>query len=201
MAKLGDPYHKMRQILSQMHPIPDKEWEKIAPLLKPVSYRKKECFARVGEKVSDSAMVSKGLFRVYYLSHDGKQFMRSFHPEGSLVAAFSSLITHTLSNVCIEAVEDSELIQFNYDKYLELLKEHDCWKEISRKVAETLYVLREKRQYELLSLNAEERLEAFREQYGNILPRLSQQDIANYLGITPVSLSRLKSKLFGKKKS
>lgn len=55
------------------------------------------------------------------------------------------------------------------------------------------------RQYELLSLNAEERLEAFREQYGKILPRLSQQDIANYLGITPVSLSRLKSKALKKK--
>lgn len=203
MAKVStESSNRVRQILSQLHPIPAEEWLKLEALLKPVTYNKKDCFARVGESVTDSAIVSKGLFRCYYLSPEGKIAMRSFHPEGSLVAAFSALITGTLSNVCVEAVEDdSELLQFNYAKYLALMKGHGCWKDISRKVAENLYVARERRQYELLSLDAETRFELFRKEYGNIIQRLNQQDIANYVGITPVSLSRIKAKMQKKKKA
>jgi len=53
---------------------------------------------------------------------------------------------------------------------------------------------KERREYEFLCLSAEERYQLIREQTPDLLDRVTQNDIARYLGITPVALSRIRAR-------
>ena len=58
-----------------------------------------------------------------------------------------------------------------------------------------LAMKKERREYEFLCLSAEDRYRLIREREPTMLGRVTQNDIARYLGITPVALSRIKSRL------
>lgn len=58
-----------------------------------------------------------------------------------------------------------------------------------------LAMKKEQREYEFLCLSAAERYLLFCQREAELVPRLSQLDIARYLGITPVALSRIRRRL------
>ena len=58
-----------------------------------------------------------------------------------------------------------------------------------------LFVLKEKREAELLLDNAQERYQQFLEDYPDLEGRIAQYHIASYLGVTPESLSRIRAGL------
>ncbi|UPT74855.1 MAG: hypothetical protein M0D55_03830 [Elusimicrobiota bacterium] len=78
-----------------------------------------------------------------------------------------------------------------YDRITALYKDHACWQELGRVVAEDHYRQRERREQELLMNSATERLESFHKERPDLFDRLPKKIIASYLGITPVALSRI----------
>ncbi|MNG38637.1 hypothetical protein D3C84_1264130 [compost metagenome] len=61
-------------------------------------------------------------------------------------------------------------------------------------MAESLYVKKERREMQLLTLSAEDRYRSFLEEFGALEKKIPQYYIASYLGITPVALSRIRAK-------
>ena len=110
------------------------------------------------------------------------------------MALTSLLLGASESDVTIVALEPCRIISFNFKDYRNLLPAHWTWQQIGRIMAEKHYVMRERRQYQLLTMSADERLDQFLKDYPNLGGRVSQKDLAAYLGITPVSLSRLRGK-------
>jgi CRP-like cAMP-binding protein len=195
-------YVPLKKKLNELTVLPEEQWKIFERFLSSKAIKKGGYFLRAGEDPSVVGMVTKGLFKAYYTTYDGKEFIRNFIPEGLFLAAYSVLLTQQpLSDISIQAIEDSEVITFEYKNYEALLKQHMCWQEIGRRLAELHYLLRELRQYQLLAYDAKTRYENFRKDYPQLLGRLSQQDIATYLGITPISFSRLKAKERPAKKS
>lgn len=90
-------------------------------------------------------------------------------------------------------MEDSTLITVDYETYQELLGSHTCWQIVARKLAEMVFILKEKREAELLLNSAPERYQQFLTDYPDLETRVPQYHIASYLGITPESLSRIRS--------
>jgi CRP-like cAMP-binding protein len=193
-------FEVFRRALSRLSPIPPAEWASFRRILSRKRLRKGGTLITLGGDPTEVAFVLKGLLKASYTTHDGNEFIRNFSPERTFVAAYSSLLTGQPSNVTVRAIEDAELITFPFPKYERHLERHACWQEIGRKLAELHYLMREKRQYELLALDAQERYRSFRKEFAPLLGRLSQQDIATYIGVTPISFSRLKRSLLGKKR-
>ena len=71
-----------------------------------------------------------------------------------------------------------------------------CWQIVARKLAEMVFILKEKREAELLLSDAQERYQQFLADYPNLEKHIAQYHIASYLGITPESLSRIRAKWF-----
>jgi len=71
---------------------------------------------------------------------------------------------------------------------------HVCWQTVGRKFAEATLIEREARAHELLTLNAAQRFARFCVSHRELLSELRSYDIASYLGISPVSLSRLRAR-------
>lgn len=148
-------------------------------------------FVRVGEKSERIAIVVSGLLRAYYLEENGKLLIRKFYQKGDIVGAFAATLAEEPAHVTVDALDDSTLLTFPYSKFVSLRERDLFWERVNRILLERNYVQREKRAFELLAFDAKKRYQLFRDEYGEIGSKISKTDIASYLGISPVSLSRI----------
>lgn len=186
----------LRASLEKFHKIPDHEWEKIEALASYATVKKGTVWVGPGDTAKFLGFVTQGVFRKYFTLDNGKEFTKGFTTEGQLVAPYVSLLTGNASELAIDALEDVTLITIEYNKLIEAYDRDLCWQIIGRKVAESLFIERERREYELLMLSAKERLLSFEREYPGLVNRIPQYAIASYIGITPVALSRMKKESY-----
>jgi CRP-like cAMP-binding protein len=131
----------------------------------------------------------------YYVDRDGNEYTKSFCAENSFVAAYSALLLEQPSRLFIQALEDTKLLIADYSAYRVLSENHACWQALNCKIAEFLFIKKEKRESALLLDDAKTRYLSFQEEYPGLETRIRQHHIASYLGITPVTLSRIRTQL------
>ena len=185
-------YEQLHQVIRSFTAIPEAEWTKARQLFQPVVLQKGSFFVRAGEVPKSLGFVVSGLLRLFYIDDDGAEFNKSFSAENGFVAAYSGLLLQEPSRLFVDALEDSELLVADYAAYQVLAEGHPCWQIINRKIAENLFIKKEKRESELLLDSATTRYMRFRAEYPALVDRLKQYHIASYLGITPVALSRIR---------
>ena len=185
---------QMLSVLSGFADIPLEEWNKAIKKLHILKIKKDHYFIRAGELPDKLGFIIKGLFRVFYTTLDGEERILVFRGENRLLSAYSSFLENRNSRYSIQAIENSELLYLSLSEFSEILDEHICWKIVSAKYAEMLFVEKEKRENEFLSDDAETRYGHFIKNNPGLVNRLKQYQIASYLGITPVALSRIRHK-------
>jgi len=175
--------------------IPREEQDKLLKRLHSITVKKNEYFLRAGDVPQRIGFNVSGLMRLFYIDSNGTEFIKHFCMENTLAISFSAFLLREESKFYIQAIEDTKLLTINYETYHEILDSHVCWQIVSRKLAELLYIIKEKREYELLMNSAQERYLQFLDDYPNLEERLNNYHIASYLGITPESLSRIRTNL------
>ncbi|MBP1747020.1 MAG: cAMP-binding protein [Deltaproteobacteria bacterium] len=188
LKKLGDSMNFVADI-------PREEQDKLLKRLNSITIKKNEYFLRAGDVPQRIGFNVSGLMRLFYIDSNGTEFIKHFCMENTLAISFSAFLLREESKFSIQAIEDTKLLTINYKTYREILDSHVCWQIVSRKLAELLYIIKEKREYELLMNSAQERYLQFLEDYPNLEERLNNYHIASYLGITPESLSRIRTNL------
>ena len=174
--------------------LPDAEWSALERLLKPRRLAKGELFVKPDDPAALLGIVRSGLLRFYYVDADGSQATKAFSQAGELAAAYAEMLSGVPSRTYIEALEPSELLVADYTRVSALFGRHPAWQEVARFVAEHFYITKERREYELLQLSAEQRYLLFDREFPGVAARIPQYHIASYLGITPVALSRIISR-------
>lgn len=175
--------------------IPEEERDRLRRLAKPVSLKKDEYFLKAGEIPDKIGYIASGLLRLFYIDNAGAERNKYFCPENTMAISYSAFLLREESKLYIQALEDSELLIIDYQTYRQLLDSHLCWQTAARKLAEMLFILKEKRESDLLLFSAQERYFKFLSDYPYLEKRLNQYHIASYLGIAPESLSRIRSSL------
>lgn len=184
----------LKKYLSAIHPIPQSEWNALASVVKKQTLSKGQNWVTAGGDGSDLGFVTSGLLRIYYTTYEGAELTRNFRAETELVGANSAALAGAPSDVSIQALEPTTLLTFPYRFIEKAFSRHACWQVIWQKISKAQYIAREKREYELLCLDARARYERFMAESKHLAGRLNQTHIASFLGITPVSLSRLRRK-------
>ncbi len=191
-------YTSLRVQIEKFVHLTDSDWELLLPHLKLRKLRKHELFCQAGTVANEVGIVTKGMMRHYYLK-DGEEKTTYFYFENHLVASYISCITRQPSQLEIQALSDCELIVFPYEILEELYEKSMAWQKFGRVLAEYLAIGLEERMVGLLILSPEERyLELIRGNKTKIIERIPQHYVANYLGLTPVSLSRIRNRILKK---
>jgi len=170
----------------------------LLPYLEERVLEKHEHFATEGKRAYDMGFLLEGNMRHYY-TRDGEERTTYFYFEGHFVGSYFSCITHQPSTLTIEALTDCRLLVFRYSDLLQLYERSHAWERFGRLMAEYLAMGLEERMKGLLMESPEERYTHLLD--GNkqkIIERIPQHYVASYLGITPVSLSRIRKRLIGK---
>lgn len=180
--------------------VPPEQWRRLEGYLRPRRLDKGDFFIEPGQPSTEAAIVVSGLLRFYYTDTEGREATKAFRGPGELVAAYAELLDKRPSRTAIEALEDTELLVVRHDRVTALYKDHACWQELGRVIAEDHYRQRERREQELLLNSATERWRDFMKEKPELAAKLPQKIIASYLGITPVALSRITAAGRGGKK-
>ncbi len=185
----------VHRVLSSFAEIPDDEWDRGVLTLRHLHLRKNEYFIRAGAVPDKMAFIVSGIFRVFYVAESGEERILAIRDEGRMLSAFSAILENTTSWYDIQALEDSDLLYISLDQYVGGLQGHPCWRAITARYTQLLFVEKERRESEFLSDDAETRYRKFRERFPGVEDRIRQYHVASYLGITPVALSRIRRKL------
>jgi CRP-like cAMP-binding protein len=181
-------------LLQKLGPIPKREFAHLETRLGLCRLQRGQFLTRAGEVAEQVGFVTRGLFRKVHVTPRGKAIVRGFGAPGSVIGAYVSLLTGEPSYLSVEALCESELLVLRWSELNALYTRHSCFQTIGRRLAELTLLEREERAHELLTLSASERYARFRHTHRELLPQLRSYDIASYLGITPVSLSRLRAR-------
>lgn len=145
---------------------------------------------KVAEKLY---LIRKGCMRLFFYQ-DGKDITFQFFFEGDFVASFDSLHKRTPSLFYLESIEPTELTAIKREDFYTLI-DHDL---SLRQLYEEKLIDRF-HTYQRLFLSRikntpQQRYEELLKEYPHIIQRVPQHYIASYLGITPVSLSRIRNR-------
>lgn len=157
---------------------------------------KGEMLLSVGEVSRDNYILYSGAVVSYVISEEGTPYHKNIFLKGDFVGSKVSALTKTSSRFALEAIEKSVLITFNYQKYRQLLNENEELKNFYVSYLEKNWIIdKEKREVEIVLLEAKERYLDFIKNHPNIESRIPLHYIASHLGITPTQLSRIRNKL------
>ena len=150
-------YPKVFEALKRLAAIPPEQWLRLEGYLSVRRFNKGDFFIQPGQPSLDAGIVVSGLLRFYYVDPDGREATKAFRGPGELVAAYAELLDKRPSRTTIEALEDSELLVVRHERVTALYRDHVCWQELGRVIAEDHYRQRERREQELLLNSATER--------------------------------------------
>ena len=194
----SDVYQPLRQQIERFVKLSDVEWKMLLPHLTLRQLNKHDLLAEEGKKADEIGFVLEGMLRHYY-TINGEERTTYFYFENHFVTSYISCITGLPSQLTIEALSDCTLIVFPYKTLSALFETNLNWQKFGRLIAEYLAIGLEERMVGLLTLSPEERyLELVHGNKKKIIERIPQHYIANYLGITPVSMSRIRNRVLKK---
>lgn len=175
--------------------MPHSEFDSISQFFKQKTFKKGEYLLSQGEVCNFFTFVEKGCLRFFTLNAEGQEFTRYFAFENKFGTALRSLITGEQSNESIQAIENSKVLTITKTDFFHLVKTNYYVNQVYLGILENAYITSQKRIYNLQSENALDRLKWLINSYPDILNRLPSKYIASYVGVTPFTLSRLKSEI------
>lgn len=183
-----------RQLLSQFVIFTDEEWDLFESHLDYASLRKKDHFIVEGTVCDHIAFIACGSARYYHLK-DGAEITGYFSVEKELITSYKSFITRKPSASNIQVLENTELVLISH-RNMQLMLNHPLlgarMERLGRLIAEYCVCCYEDRVFAFITQTPEERYLEMLKNESYLLQRIPQHYIANYLGITPVSLSRIR---------
>lgn len=161
-------------------------------------YRKLETGVQIGkseEIPTKIYMLISGVMRAYLGSESGKEFNKNFFMPFSFVGAFTGLIKKQPSLLVYEALTDCKVYEVDFETFMALCKKDINVSNLYNRVLEHVFIKYEERQLELISMDAKQRYLRLCKRIPDIENLITQYQIASYLSITPVQLSRIRKKL------
>lgn len=169
------------------------EWEKLNYFFKRLEVPAKTILLQEGEISKTMFFVEKGCLRTW-VNNDGKEITTQFFFEGDKVSSIESFRANQPSLYSIESLEACILLTITQKDFLDALENSP---EIKEEIQEHLFkrlLQSQKTFYSYLKNSPQQRYRELIEEYPHIIQRVPQHYIASYLGITSVSLSRIRNR-------
>jgi CRP-like cAMP-binding protein len=167
------------------------------PYLSIQKVKQKEIWLPEGKICKEMGFINEGVFRTYYLA-DGKEINTQFVFESQFVVDYDSFLQEKPSRYFIQAIEDAEIVTFNFKALQTAYNLSHNWERLGRMMAEYSFRKTTERVESFLFLDGEQRYQELLIKEPHIIERVPLYHIASYLGLERESLSRLRKKIAGK---
>ena len=185
---------EIKEIINRRHILPEDSLALLCRSMELVHYPKGHHVLEIGKIERDIYFISKGIVRAFTLV-DGKEVTFWVGKEGATIVSMMGYVKNEPGYETMELMEDSELYVIKRAKLQQLYNEDIHIANWGRRFAETELLDAEMRVITLLLSTATERYRDLLDNQSDLLQRLPLGCIASYLGITQVSLSRIRASI------
>jgi CRP-like cAMP-binding protein len=176
-----------------LHKVSDFAKQDLKQLVSEKSYKANELIQEIGSRCKTIYFVQEGCARIFYYKN-GNDITEHFAFENDLIVRAESLFTGKPTSKGIQAISPTKIIGINAEALFKLYDKHHDIERLFRILFEKEYVNTLKR-IESLQFNlAKERYKDLLETT-DYVKKIPLKYIATYLGITQVSLSRIRAEL------
>lgn len=186
---------ELKKYFDQISIFSNDSFEQFIEQFDEVKFSKGDFFAQEGNFESKFGILTEGVVRAFFRNQDGLEYNKTFHTPPSFLGAYSSLVTSQKNLINIQALTDSKILVADYPEFVKLFDQNPEFERFARRLAELFFVQKEKREIELVVLNADERYAIFQKEFPTLEQLIPQYHIASYLGVTPTQLSRIRKNL------
>ncbi|MEY8760736.1 Crp/Fnr family transcriptional regulator [Chryseobacterium tongliaoense] len=162
-------------------------------LLKERNIQKKELILKQQQTCKEISFVQSGILRAFYMDAAGKESTIMFALPDWWITDMFCFINQKPAMLNIEALEGSTVLQLQKDDLDKLYLKIPKFERFFRIMMQNAYIREQLRIIENLSNTAEERYYTFLQKYPLAAEKITQKQIASYLGITPEFLSNIKT--------
>lgn len=180
-------YFKKRKVLSE------DEVLFLHNVFEELSFQEGEIILNKGEICKYIYFIEKGILKTYFTNEDGKEAINGIAIENNFCTSISSFINQLPSEETIKTLEKTRLICINFRNFKLLMERFPVYKEIYIKILEDYLTFMTWRVESVMLMNSRQRYETLMKIYPKLFLKISNKDIAEYLAITPETLSRIKS--------
>lgn len=148
-----------------------------------------------GDRDTSIYYIKAGLLKAYYTTREGKEFVKSFLMTNDVIGSLTSAYQGDRCSFSIECLDSSNLIEIPFSVIHEYSRTDQETANNLIEILLNLAMKKEKREFEFLCLSPEQRYRRLTEESPIIIEKVTQNDLARYLGVTPVGLSRIKKRV------
>jgi len=182
------------EYVSRYVDLSDDEIAHFKSFLKITKVRKRQFIVQPGFVCMHKSYVVKGALRGYLIDKEGKEHTLAFAIEDWWISDYSSLISQEPATLFVEALEDSVLIQIEYEHQQQYMTEIPKLEKFERIITQRSLAFHQRRLLSNLTKTAEERYDDFMDKYSAIAKRVPQYTLASYLGFTTEYLSKIRNR-------
>ncbi|AFU67118.1 transcriptional regulator, Crp/Fnr family [Psychroflexus torquis ATCC 700755] len=188
-------YKQLLKHLSKDIELTPEEEQEFLSILEHHTFFKKSLLIQPGQKVAKEYYVLKGCLIAYYLDKAGQKHIIQFAIEDWWISDFEAFFNAYPAQLFVECIENSEVLSLDISVLEDLYFRIPKFERFFRLKITKAFVALRNRILSSLQKDSKTRYLEFCEQYPNLQGRVANYHIANYLGITPESLSRLRKGL------
>ena len=187
-------YSQLRSYVTQLAPLSASE---LTYLESQCVYRevpKKFALVSEGEVTKEIYFINKGFLRLFY-PKEGEEITAFIFLENLFATSLESLLQQSPSQQCLETLEDSELLVISYENLMKAYNYSVNFQIMARRIAEQRFINAQRILSSYILDSPEERYQKLVAAQPEWFQRVPQHYIASFLGITPVSLSRIRKRI------
>jgi CRP-like cAMP-binding protein len=190
-----DDYKSISKIINSIYQISDISMKEIEKLIIFENHKKNKIFIYRNRSNENEYFVLSGICKSFISDKQGNEITLSFFTDNSVITPNNIRTTENISSMSFKALTDLKLATIDAIKFQYLMRNHNDIRNFAITVLQNDLIKKNEKEIELASLSAKERLIKFRRRYPNLENQIPHSDIASYLGITNISLSRLRKDL------
>jgi len=191
-----DKIQRINKSIESIISLTDEELSTFCNAFEYKSIRKNEFFLKEGQVCDFIGLLTSGVLIYYKNIENGDEVTTDFAFEGDWVNSVLSRLTNSPSVLNIKAIEDSEILIIKQKDLNQLYFQITKIERLGRILTEQAFIKFVEQTVEFQTLKAKERYENLLKNHPSIFQKVQLYHIANYLGIAPKSLSRIRKELF-----
>ncbi|MFD2033573.1 Crp/Fnr family transcriptional regulator [Belliella marina] len=190
---------QLQLYFNEISPLSGQTWDEILPLFRQERIAKNEYFIKQNEVARKIGFLETGVVRAFFLNSQGKEYNKQFFVNQSIVGAYSSLLTGEPNLVAQQALTDCIVYTCDHADLVSRFDAYPDLERLARKIAEFYFIEKEKKEIEIVLLDAKQRYIIFKDEFPGLEQLVAQYHIASYLGISATQLSRIRHQFATKK--
>ena len=187
---------QIKAYLDQIATISQSDWDFFMSKLQRRIIPKKSVFLKVNEIENHISFIETGVVRLFIpKDNPEKEITFGFSFKDQFISAYDSFLTQTPSAYQLQALTETTILSITYDDLQSVYNTTQIGNLIGRLTAERLFLIKSKREQNLLNLSAEERYIKLFKERPELIKVIPLKYISSYIGVTAQALSRIRKRL------